>query len=220
MPAGTARVANRAALQAPRPRAQARRSRPESRRADLIEAALGCFAERGVTGTSVDDIVRAAGVAKGTFYLYLDSKDAVVHAVAGRMVEQVGEAVEAAASSVELNAVARLRSLAATMARVGRTEHERDLIEVFHRPENRAVHDRMSEHIIERLGPVLEVIVADGIADGSFRSQDPRHAAAFILGSFSRIHDVVEGAEQAAAVLAELDVFVLRGLGYEAELES
>jgi AcrR family transcriptional regulator len=173
-----------------------------------------------VGGTSVEDIVGAANVAKGTFYLYFESKDAIVDAVAARMVEQVGDAVEAAGSDTALTAVGRVRSLAGTMADVGRSAHERELIEVFHRPENRVIHDRMGEQIIERLAPTLTSIVADGIRDGSFRNQDPRLAAAFVLGSFARIHDVLERPEDAPSVLAELNAFVLRGLGYAGESAS
>ncbi len=200
--------------------ASRRRSRSADRRADLVEAALASFMEHGVAGTSVDDIVRAAGVAKGTFYLYFDSKDQIVDAVATRMVDQVGDAVEAAAVAAGLDAVARVLSLGAAMAEVGRSPHELDLIEIFHRPENRAVHDRMAEAIIGRLAPALERIVDDGIADGSFRAQNAGWAAAFVLGSYSRLHDVVAGPEDVSPALAALDEFVLRGLGYTGEIET
>lgn len=40
----------------------------------LYDAAYELFASNGVNDTSIDDIVNKAGVAKGTFYLYFDSK--------------------------------------------------------------------------------------------------------------------------------------------------
>ena len=49
----------------------------ESPRA-LLEAAVAVFSAKGVSAASVDDIVRAAGVAKGTFYLYFATKDDAV----------------------------------------------------------------------------------------------------------------------------------------------
>lgn len=49
----------------------------EQRRAQILERALQVFAETGYHGTSITDVVRAAGVARGTFYLYFDSKEAV-----------------------------------------------------------------------------------------------------------------------------------------------
>ena len=44
------------------------------RRAKIVEAALRVFARKGYYAASVDDIVREAAVARGTFYLYFPSK--------------------------------------------------------------------------------------------------------------------------------------------------
>jgi AcrR family transcriptional regulator len=49
----------------------------EARRAQILERALDVFAERGYYRTSVTDLVKAAGVARGTFYLYFDGKEAL-----------------------------------------------------------------------------------------------------------------------------------------------
>ncbi len=49
----------------------------EQRRAQILDAALRVFAEKGYHGTAVSDVVKAAGVARGTFYSYFDSKDAI-----------------------------------------------------------------------------------------------------------------------------------------------
>ncbi len=48
------------------------------RREQLLLAARTVFAEKGYEGATVGDIVRAAGVAQGTFYLYFPSKRAVL----------------------------------------------------------------------------------------------------------------------------------------------
>jgi len=43
----------------------------------LLNAALALFRERGYTDTTVDDLCRAAGVTKGTFFHYFSSKEAL-----------------------------------------------------------------------------------------------------------------------------------------------
>ncbi|CAB50369.1 TetR/AcrR family transcriptional regulator [Pyrococcus abyssi] len=48
----------------------------------LVKAAKRLFAEKGFYRTTVDDIVKAAGVAKGTFYLYFSSKEEIIKEVA------------------------------------------------------------------------------------------------------------------------------------------
>src|ERR1044071_5823073 len=45
------------------------------RRAQILDAARQQFVRHGVTGTTVDAVAKTAGVAKGTVYLYFESKD-------------------------------------------------------------------------------------------------------------------------------------------------
>jgi AcrR family transcriptional regulator len=47
-------------------------------RDEIMSAALEAFAERGYVATTVDDIVRRAGIGRATFYLHFDSKAAVL----------------------------------------------------------------------------------------------------------------------------------------------
>jgi AcrR family transcriptional regulator len=195
-----------------------RRTRPDTRRQELVDAALTMFAQRGVAATSVDDIVKAAGVAKGTFYLYFSTKDDAVTAVAERLVIGVGERIEALANTPDLSPIDRLLVLGRTMQEVGQEQHERDLVEMFHRPENRVVHERISEHIITRLTPSLTRIIADGVAARLFDPQDPRLAAAFVLAGFTSLHHVVSHPDELPAAIAQLDRFILRGLGFAREI--
>ncbi len=55
-----------------------RRSRT---RAELLEVAATKFLEFGVENVSVDDLIEAVGISRGTFYSLFDSRDDVVHQV-------------------------------------------------------------------------------------------------------------------------------------------
>lgn len=50
-------------------------------RAKILRATLKLFAENGFAGTSVSDIARSAGMAKGAIYHYFNSKDELLEAV-------------------------------------------------------------------------------------------------------------------------------------------
>jgi AcrR family transcriptional regulator len=56
-----------------------------------MEAALRLFAEHGYEATTVKDITRAADVAKGTFFNYFATKEAILPAIAALRLEQLEE---------------------------------------------------------------------------------------------------------------------------------
>ncbi len=61
----------------------------EFRTAELLEAARRLFAEQGFHATTVEDIAAAAGVAKGTVYLYYKSKHDVYWAALERGITEL-----------------------------------------------------------------------------------------------------------------------------------
>ena len=68
--------------------------RPDARRQQLITAAAAVFAKHGYRAAGVSDIVAAAGVARGTFYLYFGSKARVFLAIADDFYDRLELAVE------------------------------------------------------------------------------------------------------------------------------
>ncbi|GAB3715036.1 TetR/AcrR family transcriptional regulator [Mariniluteicoccus flavus] len=71
----------------------ARRTRTRAR---ILAAAAHLMADRGVTGTSIDDVAAQAGVAKGSVFYNFGSKDALCRAVVGGGVDQLTEAIAGA----------------------------------------------------------------------------------------------------------------------------
>ena len=80
-----------------RTKTQPRTKPSDERRADLMDAALKLFIEKGVAPTTIEQITAGASVAKGTFYLHFGSKDDVLVALRERFVQGllggVGKAV-------------------------------------------------------------------------------------------------------------------------------
>ncbi|RFT67918.1 TetR/AcrR family transcriptional regulator [Bacillus clarus] len=60
----------------------------------IVYAAIEVFQEKGVEKTKISDIVKLAGIAQGTFYLYFPSKLSVMPAIAEVMVEKMIRAVK------------------------------------------------------------------------------------------------------------------------------
>ncbi|RME28852.1 MAG: TetR/AcrR family transcriptional regulator [Deltaproteobacteria bacterium] len=74
LPAGICRDARRASQAQNQGATDVKKER---RRAHLLKSALEVFGEKGYHAATVSDIIKRAGVARGTFYLYFGSKRAV-----------------------------------------------------------------------------------------------------------------------------------------------
>lgn len=61
----------------------------ETRRQQILRAATSVFARKGYRNTSVSDIIEAAGIARGTFYLYFQSKEEIFLALIDLWFEEV-----------------------------------------------------------------------------------------------------------------------------------
>src|SRR5690349_15315274 len=60
------------------------RNRPADRLDQLVESAARVFTERGYRRTQMADVAREMGVAPGTLYLYVESKEALFDLVVQR----------------------------------------------------------------------------------------------------------------------------------------
>jgi AcrR family transcriptional regulator len=63
------------------------------RRQQLLAHARDVFAKRGYHEASIDDIAKAAGVARGTFYLYFADKRTIFEELVDRMFAKLGMAI-------------------------------------------------------------------------------------------------------------------------------
>jgi|SRR5580704_11842438 AcrR family transcriptional regulator len=63
------------------------------RRQKILNHARDVFARRGYHEAKIDDIVAAAGIARGTFYLYFEDKRTVFEEVVDRAFAQIGVAI-------------------------------------------------------------------------------------------------------------------------------
>jgi AcrR family transcriptional regulator len=63
------------------------------KRERIIEAAMKLFEEQGYHGTKVSNIVKEAGMAQGTFYLYFKSKEDLFRSVAESCLDEIAMAL-------------------------------------------------------------------------------------------------------------------------------
>lgn len=160
-------------------------SRVEDRREELLAAAVEVFLQHGYNAARVSDIVAAAGVAQGTFYLYFRSKTAIFRTLIERFASHFVSIIEtndATAITSPTECVARQCDVCRSVLQVC-YEH-RELARLFFREALAADPDlhQLLHDLLSQIAQIVRRNLASGIANGFIRPLDPDIAAQAIVG--------------------------------------
>jgi len=160
--------------------------RKDARAPEILDAALACFAEKGFSGTRMDDIAARAGITKGTIYLYFESKEALFKALARQSIGVQIDAVKAQITASDAPSADLLRLVLTGMGEFARTSDRVVLPRVLlaeagNFPE---LAEFWRREIIDRGLGLFEAIIRRGVARGEFRDVDPGHAARVCAAPF------------------------------------
>lgn len=69
-------------------------SRSDGKYEKILNAAIDVISDKGLDKASISDIVKKAGIAQGTFYLYFSSKNALIPAIAESLLTTTIEGIQ------------------------------------------------------------------------------------------------------------------------------
>lgn len=153
------------------------RRRKEARPAEIVAAALACFAERGFSATRLEEIAQRAGVTKGTLYLYFPNKEELFKAVVRQtlvpLLARNEEVIAASTAPTPVLLRQLILGLPGLMANnpasalpkliISEAQNFPDLAQFY-----------LSE-VVERGRKLIRGLIARGIARGEFRDVDVDH---------------------------------------------
>ncbi len=166
---------------------RARRLR-ESRRAAVLVVARRIFSQKGYHDTSINQIIEAAAIARGTFYLYFESKRAIFDELLGDLFKTLQAQVRRI--EVGAGAPAPIDQMHATVDRVLKTLLDnREMARILLRE---AVgldsdFDRKLADFYGRIEAMLVGALDTGRQLGVVRPCDPNVVARCILGSIKEV---------------------------------
>src|SRR5690349_22286980 len=165
---------------------------PDARRRQLLNAGIWAFARKGYRNAAISDIIARAGVARGTFYLYFPSKEAIFLAIVEDVHGQVRRALATTDTVAEFGRAANPRAAlqASFRAWLGFFAANRDATRVILR-EASSIDPRFEKGFAE-----LRALAVSHFADrfrvlqqhrAARRSIDPVFAAHLQMGMFDEL---------------------------------
>ncbi len=186
----------------------------------LTGGALALFLVRGVEAVTIDDIVKAAGMAKGSFYRYFEGKTELVEAILAPLVAAVDEALaaaeralEAAASREPLLAAYQRLGLALAAAALAHPDAMRLYLQESRAPAAGARAPIAA--VAARVGARAVALTEIAHAHGLLRPISPEVSALAVVGAAERLfhaHLAGELRTDAATVVRDLVSLVVDGL--------
>ena len=143
---------------------------PEVRKNEILDAAEKLFSAKGYEAATVNDILAAVNIAKGTFYYYFKSKEDVLDALVDRRillgVEKAKQIIASPIPPVQ-------KLLAIIMAQKPQGPVQKNFTVVLHETENSKMHQKALIQCVLRLSPCLAQVIKDGNEAGTFNGLYP-----------------------------------------------
>lgn len=167
--------------------------KPDERRSDLVACAQKLFYTKGYESTSVRDIVDEAGVAKGTFYYYFDSKQAILEATVDELAAYAVILMRNIVDDETLNATEKW---VLALRGVGNWKTERKsemiaLVQMMSAPENMLLQYEIRSKMLQTVAPELTRIVEQGVEEGTFDTAYVADAAEITLAIWLSLSDTI-----------------------------
>ena len=145
--------------------------RKEDRPAEITEAAMHTFAEKGYASTRVEEVARRAGVSKGLLYLYFKTKEDLFKAVIRSFVSPRLDALIEMIETTDLSAEAFLRGPFLEFAKSVPHTPARMLVRllVAEGPKHPDLIAWYWENVVSRGLGAIRSIIDKGVRNGEFR---------------------------------------------------
>ena len=145
--------------------------RKEDRPAEITEAAMNAFAEKGFAATKVEDVAKRAGVSKGLLYLYFKTKEDLFKAVIRSFISPKIDALTLTVEESELSAEAFLRGPFLDLARSIPNSPARILARLLisEGPKHPDLLEWYWENVVSKGLDAIRTVIRRGVESGELR---------------------------------------------------
>ena len=159
---------------------------PEMRRAEIINAAMLLFMEKGYLNTTTQDIVNKVNISRGLLYYHFKNKEDILYCLVEQYSDKLLRRIHLIAYDEEKNAIEKIRAFIdeTIISSESVTDEESELQKTVDLEENRYMIDKLSHKLIEKLTIYFERIINQGISEKVFSVKYPVETAEFLMTAY------------------------------------
>jgi AcrR family transcriptional regulator len=161
----------------------------------ILDTAIFLFKENGVQKTSIDEIVKLSGIAKGTFFYYYPKKDSIVFEIIDLEFKEYLSFPKEVAENTAINAVEKLQTVLLTL--FNSFNKTSTLQQIFKLGLEAQFQNYINEVRLDKTIPIIKHIISQGTKDHIFRIEYISLSSEIITrGIISYVHSAYENLEQ------------------------
>jgi len=159
---------------------------PEIRRAEIMDAAMLLFMEKGYANTTTQDIVDKVNISRGLLYYHFKNKEDILYCLVERYSEKLLSVIHVIVYDDDKTAIEKIRAfIDATIISTDNVSAEgTELQKTVDLKENRYMLDKLSHKLIEKLTIYFERIINQGISEKVFSVKYPSETAEFLMTAY------------------------------------
>ena len=150
-----------------------------ARQEQILDAARRLFLTKGYEATTIEDVLTAVGIAKGTLYHHFPGKEAILDAIVLRTVDAIGPRGGPGAGGPQPATTRFLAVVGAARA----PQEDIELAQQIRATGNLRLHVLAMTETWTRLVPILTRLVEEGAAAGELSTTDPRGSVEVFLSA-------------------------------------
>jgi len=159
---------------------------PEIRRAEIMDAAIILFMEKGYTNTTTQDIVDKVNISRGLLYYHFKNKEDILYCLVEQYSDRLLKDIYIIAYAKDKTAIEKIRAFigATIISSENISEEGIQLQKTVDLEENRYMMDKLSHKLVEKLTIYFEKIINQGITEKVFFVKYPVETAEFLMTAY------------------------------------
>ncbi|VEJ35967.1 HTH-type transcriptional repressor KstR2 [Aedoeadaptatus ivorii] len=154
------------------------------RKSEILDMARAMFISIGYEDTSINDLIKKLGIAKGTFYHYFKSKEELLNQVINEVNKEIVKNISEVASSDRSPDEKLFMAISAL-----KVENHNMITNHMHKPENALLHQKTLNGILKDVTPYFEKIIEEGNRSNVFSCKYPKESMYIFLCSAINLLD-------------------------------
>jgi AcrR family transcriptional regulator len=165
------------------------------RRNEILDVAQQLVQSKGYEQMTIQDILDTVQISKGAFYHYFTSKQQLLEALIERMQEKIEPIVRSIVDEPNLSALEKLQRIFVMLSRWKSAQKGflLALLRVWYADDNALIRQKTRAMTIKRIAPHLQVIVHQGLQEGSLTTTYPDQMGELILSLIQNLGETLAG---------------------------